>query len=82
MSRRPFTFFDPLTLILQMSIPAYYGFAFDTPESPQYQNSPDVTLTANATCPVTVLANNYDSMTGQGDSFVGKLNHKTLSPII
>ncbi|WKY15384.1 hypothetical protein Q1695_000677 [Nippostrongylus brasiliensis] len=53
----------------EVSIPSWYGWQYDSPGM-QVESGPHQLLTANSTCPVTVIANNYDSTTGQGDSFL------------
>uniref|UniRef100_A0A1I7X6A6 ZP domain-containing protein n=1 Tax=Heterorhabditis bacteriophora TaxID=37862 RepID=A0A1I7X6A6_HETBA len=54
----------------EVRIPSWYGFRYATFGSAQVGTGPNQTLIANASCPVTVIANNYESSSQKGDSFL------------
>ncbi|EGT30323.1 hypothetical protein CAEBREN_15151 [Caenorhabditis brenneri] len=56
----------PMTAI-EVEIPNWYGWNY---AGANVQDDVYLTLMGYSTCPVTVLANNIDSLTGQGDTFM------------
>ncbi|CAI4224965.1 unnamed protein product, partial [Auanema sp. JU1783] len=58
----------PLSAV-DIPIPSFYGFAYATVGGVQNQFLAHETLYAQSSCPVTVLANNYDNQTLQGETF-------------
>ncbi|VDO50021.1 unnamed protein product [Haemonchus placei] len=55
----------------EIPVPSWYGWQYDTPGM-QVESGPNQLLTGASSCDVTVIANNYDQSTHQGDSFLGK----------
>ncbi|KAK6051352.1 hypothetical protein COOONC_11142 [Cooperia oncophora] len=56
-------------IIIQIPVPSWYGWQYESPGI-QVQSGPNQLLTATSSCAVTVIANNFDSSTHQGDSFL------------
>ncbi|CAO4385092.1 unnamed protein product [Caenorhabditis nigoni] len=52
---------------IEVQIPSWYGWNY---ASTSVQDDVFLTLMGFSTCPVTLLANNYDISTGQGDTFM------------
>ncbi|XGW28455.1 hypothetical protein V3C99_008319 [Haemonchus contortus] len=53
----------------EIPVPSWYGWQYDTPGM-QVESGPNQLLTGASSCDVTVIANNYDQSTHQGDSFL------------
>uniref|UniRef100_A0A183F954 Plastocyanin-like domain-containing protein n=1 Tax=Heligmosomoides polygyrus TaxID=6339 RepID=A0A183F954_HELPZ len=52
-------------------MPSWYGWQYESPGI-QVESGPHQLLLATSSCPVTVIANNFDNSTRQGDSFLGE----------
>nr|CDJ86756.1 Protein C12D12.1, isoform c [Haemonchus contortus] len=55
----------------EIPVPSWYCWQYDTPGM-QVESGPNQLLTGASSCDVTVIANNYDQSTHQGDSFLGE----------
>ncbi|KAL6725008.1 hypothetical protein Aduo_019836 [Ancylostoma duodenale] len=62
-------FSAPKMGLVEIPVPSWYGWQYDS-GGMQVDSGPKQLITATSTCPVTVIANNYDKVTQQGDSYL------------
>ncbi|KHJ95214.1 hypothetical protein OESDEN_04849 [Oesophagostomum dentatum] len=55
--------------MVEVPIPSWYGWQYES-GGMQVNSGPRQLISANSTCPVTLIANNYDISTFQGDSYL------------
>ncbi|KAK6759217.1 hypothetical protein RB195_021065 [Necator americanus] len=63
------TFNVPTANMIEVLVPSWYGWQYDS-GGMQVDTGPKQLISALSTCPVTLIANNYDNTTFQGDSYL------------